>query len=40
MGQARYSYKIVVRKLEVKKIFVRPRHTWEDNINMNLGDST
>jgi hypothetical protein len=30
----RYAYKIVVRKLEGKRSFGRPRCRWEDNIRM------
>jgi len=34
MGEMRNSYKILVRNPEGKRLFIRPRHSWEDNIRM------
>jgi hypothetical protein len=34
MGEMRNAFKILVRKPEGKKLFVRPRHKWEDNIKL------
>jgi hypothetical protein len=36
MGEMRNFYKILVRKPEGKKPLERPRHTWKDNIQMDL----
>jgi hypothetical protein len=35
-GEMRKVYKILVRKYEGKRTLDRPRHTWEDNIRMDL----
>jgi hypothetical protein len=32
----RNVYKILFRKPEGKRLLRRPRHSWEDNIRMNL----
>jgi hypothetical protein len=32
----RNAHKILVRKLEGKTPLERPRHSWEDNIELNL----
>jgi hypothetical protein len=32
------AYRILVRKPEEKRPLGRPRHRWEDNIKMDLGD--
>jgi hypothetical protein len=36
MGEQRNLYRNVVRNLERKKELGRPRHIWENNIEMNL----
>jgi hypothetical protein len=36
MGEMRYAYRILVRKPEGMGSFWRSRHTWEDNIKMQL----
>ena len=36
MGERRGMYRVLVGKPEGKRQFWRPRHRWEDNINMNL----
>jgi hypothetical protein len=38
IGKMRNAYKILVRKPEGKRPFRRPRHRWEDNIGMDLGE--
>jgi hypothetical protein len=35
-GELTNAYKILVGKLEDKRRLGRPRHTWEDNIKMDL----
>jgi hypothetical protein len=34
----RNAYRILVGKPEGKRPLVRPRHRWEDNIRMDLGE--
>jgi hypothetical protein len=36
MGEKRNAYRILVGKPEVKRPLRRPRHSWIDNINMDL----
>jgi hypothetical protein len=36
MGEGRDLYRILDGKPEGKRPLWRPRHRWEDNINMNL----
>jgi hypothetical protein len=36
MGARRGIYRVLVGKHEVKRPLWRPRHRWEDNINMDL----
>jgi hypothetical protein len=36
MREMRNAYKIVVGNPEEKRLLGRPRHTWEDNIKMDL----
>ena len=36
MGDRRGACRILVGRLEGKKPFGRPRHRWEDNINMDF----
>jgi hypothetical protein len=36
MGERRGVYRILVGKLEGKRPLGRPRHSWEDNIKINL----
>jgi hypothetical protein len=36
MGEKMNAYKVLVGKSEGKKQLGRPRHTWEDNIKMDL----
>jgi hypothetical protein len=36
MGEMRNARKILVRKLEGKGTCRRPRHSWEDNIRMDV----
>jgi hypothetical protein len=36
MGEGRGVHKVLVRKLEGKRPLGRPRHSWEDNIKMDL----
>jgi len=36
MGERRGMYRVLVRKPEGKRQLWRPRHKWEDNINMDL----
>jgi hypothetical protein len=34
--EKRYAYRILLGKLKGKRPLGRPRHTWEDNIKMDL----
>jgi hypothetical protein len=36
MGEERGVYRVLVRKSEGKRPLGRPRHRWEDNIQMDL----
>ena len=36
MEQSRNAYRVLVGKPEGKRPLGRPRHTWEDNIRMDL----
>ena len=36
MEQFRNAYRVLVGKPETKRSLGRPRHTWEDNIKMDL----
>jgi hypothetical protein len=36
MGEATNAYKILIRKSERKIQLGRPKHSWEDNIRMDL----
>jgi hypothetical protein len=36
MGAKRIAYRILVRKLEVKRSLGRPRHRWVDDIKIIL----
>jgi hypothetical protein len=36
MGEKRSVYRVLVRKLEGKRLTGRPRRRWEDNIKMDL----
>jgi hypothetical protein len=36
MGESRGVYRVLVGKPEGKRPLGRPRHRWEDNINMDL----
>jgi hypothetical protein len=36
MGERRGMYRVLVGKPEGKRPFGRPRHSWEDNIKMDL----
>ena len=36
MGEGRGVYRVLVWKPEGKRPLGRPRHRWEDNINMDL----
>jgi hypothetical protein len=36
MGEGRGVYRVSVGRLEGKRPLRRPRHRWEDGINMNL----
>ena len=36
MGEKRGVYRVLVGKPEGKRPFGRPRHKWEDNINMDF----
>ena len=36
MGEKRGVYRVLVGKLEENRPLGRPRHRWEDNINMDL----
>jgi hypothetical protein len=38
MGEMRNAYKIVAAKSDRKRPVGRPRHIWEDNIKMDLGE--
>jgi hypothetical protein len=38
MGRGRGVYRVLVRRPEGKRPLGRPRHRWEDNINMDLGE--
>jgi hypothetical protein len=39
VAERRNTHKIIVRKPEEKKSLGRPRHSWEDNIKMDLKDT-
>jgi hypothetical protein len=34
MGKVRNVYNILVGKFEGKRLLVRPRHRWKDNLKM------
>jgi hypothetical protein len=36
MGERRGVYRVLAGKLEGKRLLLRPRHRWEDNIKMDL----
>ena len=36
MGDRRRAYRVLVRIPEVKRPLGRPRHRWEDNIEMDI----
>jgi len=36
MGEKRGIYRVLVGKLERKRLLGRPRHRWEDNIKIDL----
>jgi hypothetical protein len=36
MGEMENLYKVLVSKVEGKRLLVRTRHRWEDNITMDL----
>jgi len=36
MGERTGAYKVLVWKLEGKKPLVKPRHTWLDNVKIDL----
>jgi len=36
MGKWRGTYKVLVGKLEGRRLLGRCRHSWEDNIKMHL----
>jgi hypothetical protein len=36
MGDRRGVFRVLVRKVEGKRSFGRPRRRWEDNIKMDL----
>jgi hypothetical protein len=36
MGERKGAYRVLVGKSEGKRSLGRPRHTWEDNIKMDL----
>jgi hypothetical protein len=38
MGEVRSAYNILVGKPEERILLGRPRHRWDDNINMDLGE--
>jgi hypothetical protein len=38
MGEKRNAYRILVGRPERKRPLGRPRHRWEDNIKMDLGE--
>jgi hypothetical protein len=38
MGEDRGVYRMLVGKSELKRPLGRPRHRWEDHINMDLQD--
>jgi hypothetical protein len=37
MGEKRNAYRILVGKVEGKRLLGRPRYRWVDNIRMDLG---
>jgi hypothetical protein len=38
MGKKRNAYRLLVGKLEGKRLLGRPRRRWVDNIRMDLGE--
>jgi hypothetical protein len=36
MGEGRGVYRVLVGRLEGKRLLGRPRHSWEDNFKMDL----
>jgi hypothetical protein len=38
MGEVRSAYNILVGRSEGRRPLGRPRHRWEDNIKMDLGE--
>jgi hypothetical protein len=39
MGEKRNAYRLLVGKPEGKRPLGRPRHSWVDNIRMDLGEA-
>jgi hypothetical protein len=38
MGEGRAAYRVLVGRSKGKRPLGRPRHRWEDNIKMDLGE--
>jgi hypothetical protein len=38
MGEGRGAYRVLVGRPEGKRPLGRPRHRWEDNMKMDLGE--
>jgi hypothetical protein len=38
MGEGRDAYRVLVGRAEGKRPLGRPRRSWEDNVNMDLGE--
>jgi hypothetical protein len=38
MGEKKITYRLLIGKPERKRPLGRPRHTWVDNIRMDLGE--
>jgi len=38
MGKGRGVYRVLVGRLKGKRLLGRPRHGWEDNIKIDLGE--
>jgi len=36
MGDMSNAYKVLIRKLERKRLFAKSRHRWADNVEMGL----
>ena len=39
LGERRGAYRILVGKTEINTLLGRPRHRWDDNVKINVGET-